>query len=106
MKLNLSEVDESISKKMFVSILLKRILREFESLCTLVKNGQDKTLDKIKRDLINFESEKRNERKAEKSESVFFINDRTYSNCYKRGILQSFVVHNNWNLTKRNLIQK
>ena len=66
MQLNLSEVDESISEKMFVSILLEGLLREFESFCTLVKYGQDKTWDEIKRDLINFESEKRNKRKTEK----------------------------------------
>ena len=36
-QLNLSEVDESISEKMFVWILLKEgIPREFESFCTLV----------------------------------------------------------------------
>ena len=61
MQLSLSKVDESISEKTFVSILLKGLPREFESFCTLVKYGQDKTMDEIKRDLISFESEKRNE---------------------------------------------
>ena len=65
MQLNLSEVDESISEKMFVLILLKGLPREFESFCTLVKYGQDKTLDEIKCDLMNFESEKRNDRNTE-----------------------------------------
>ena len=45
MQLNNSEVNQSISEKMFVSILLKVLPREFENLCTLVKYGQDKTLD-------------------------------------------------------------
>ena len=42
-------------------------------------------MDEIKRDLINFESEKRNDRNTEKSESVFFTNDRTCFSCHKRG---------------------
>ena len=42
-------------------------------------------MDEIKRDLIKFESEKRNDRNTEKSESVFFTNDRTCFNCHKRG---------------------
>ena len=105
MQLNISKVDESISEKMFVSMLLKGVPRENESFCTLVKYSQDKPLDGIKLDLINFESERRNCRNTEKSESIFFTNDRTCFNCHKRGILQNFVVHNNGNLTKRNLIQ-
>ena len=90
MQLNLSEVDESISEKMFVSILLKGLPREFESFCTLVKYGQDKTLVEIKRDLIIFESEKRNDRNTDKSESVFFTNDRTCFNCHKKGHIAKF----------------
>ena len=50
MQLNLSEINESISEKMFVSILLKGLPRDFESFCTRVKNGQDKRLDEIKCD--------------------------------------------------------
>ena len=42
MQLNFSEVDESIIEKTFVLILLKRLPREFESFCTLVKYSQDK----------------------------------------------------------------
>ena len=90
MQLNLSEVDESISEKMFVSILLKGLPREFESFCTLVKYGQDETLDEIKADLINFESEKRNDRNTEQSESVFVTNDRTCFKCPKRGHIANF----------------
>ena len=77
MQLNLSEVDESISEKMFFSLLLKVLPLEFEIFFTLVKYGQDKTLDEIKRDLINFENEKRKVKNTEKSESVSFANDRT-----------------------------
>ena len=90
MQLNLSEVDESISEKMFVSILLRGLPSDFESFCTLVKYGQDKTLDETKRDLINFESAKRKDRNTDKSESVFFTNDRTCFNCNKRGHIAKF----------------
>ena len=106
MQLNLSEVDESISEKMFVSILLKGLPREFECFCTLVNNGQDKTLDEIKRDLIKFESEKRNDRNTEKSESVFLSMIELVLIVTRGGILQIFAVHNDRNLTKGNLIQK
>ena len=75
---------------MFVSIILNRLPSEFESFCTLVKYGQDKTLDEIKRDLINFESEKRNDRNTDNSESVFFTNDRTCFNCHKRRNIANF----------------
>ena len=76
LQLNLSEIDESVSEKIFVSILLKGLPRYFESFCTRVKNGQDKRLDKIKCDSV-----KRNERYTEKSDSVFFANEPTRFNC-------------------------
>ena len=88
-QLNLSRVDESKSENVFVSILLKAIPREIESFCSLLKYGQDKTLDGIKLDLINFESERRNDRNTEISESIFFINNRTRFNCHKRGLIQN-----------------
>ena len=53
-QLNLSEVNESKTEKMFVAILLKGLSCEFESFCTLVKYGPDRILDETKRDLINF----------------------------------------------------
>ena len=77
MQLYLPEAEESISEERFVSVLLKVHHREFESLCTLVKIGQDKTLDEIKHDLTNFEGEKRNERNTKKSESSSFAKNRT-----------------------------
>ena len=106
MQLNLSEVDESLSEKKFVSVLLKGLPREFESFCNLVKYGQDKTLDEIIRDLINFESEKRNYRNTEKKESVFSPMIEIVLIVTRGRILQNFVMHNYRNLTKRNLIQK
>ena len=72
MQLNLSKVDESIGEKMSVSISLKGLPRDFKSFCTLVKDGQNVSLKENKRDLINFESEKRSKRNTENLESVFF----------------------------------
>ena len=97
MHLNLSEVDESTIEKIIVSILSKGFPREFERF-------EDKTLDELKGDLTNFESEKRNDRNTEKSESVFFT--ELVLIVTRGGVLQNFVVHNNRNPTKRNLIQK
>ena len=37
--------------------------------------------------MINFESEKRNERNTEKSESIFFANDRTCFNFHMRRLI-------------------
>ena len=47
-------------------------------------------MDEIKRDLINFEDEKQNDRNTDKSESVFLTNDRTCFNCHKRGHIATF----------------
>ena len=66
---------------------MKAIPREFENFGSLVKHGRDKTLDEIKRDLINFESKKSSERNTEKSESVFFTNDRTCFTCHKKELI-------------------
>ena len=50
---------------------MKGLPREFESFCTLVKYGQDKSLDEIKRDLINFDIKKRKDRK-QRNQNPFF----------------------------------
>ena len=43
---------------MFVSIILKGLPKEFDTLCTLVKfSKDDKSLNEIKKDLLNFESD-------------------------------------------------
>ena len=75
MQLNLSETGQLIVEKMFVSILSKGLPREFESFCSLVNYSHDKTLVEMKRDLINIESEKRNDRNTEKLDSVLFTNE-------------------------------
>ena len=47
-------------------------------------------MDECERDLINFESEKLNGRNTEKSESVFFTNDRICFSCHKRRHIAKF----------------
>ena len=48
---NFDEVDEGLSEKLFVSIILKGLPREFNTFCTLVKfSKDDKSLNEIKKD--------------------------------------------------------
>ncbi len=50
----LQQVDEGVSEKMFISLILKVLPRECESFVTLVRfNKSGKSLEDIKRDLIN-----------------------------------------------------
>ena len=80
MQYNLTLVNEGISEKMFVSIILKGLPKEYENFATLVKYSKDeKTLEEIKRDLINFD----NENVKIKTESVFFNKERKCFNCQK-----------------------
>ena len=82
MQYNLTLVNEGISEKMFVSIILKGLPKEYENFATLVKYSKDeKTLEEIKRDLINFD----NENVKTKTESVFFNKERKCFNCEKMG---------------------
>ena len=82
MQYNLTLVNEGISEKMFVSIILKGLPKEYENFATLVKYIKDeKTLEEIKPDLINFD----NENVKSKTESVFFNKERKCFNCQKMG---------------------
>ena len=48
---NFDEVDEGLSEKMFVSIILKGLSKEFNTFCTLVKfSKDDQSLNEIKKD--------------------------------------------------------
>ena len=68
---NLDEVDEGLSEKIFVSIILKGLPKEFNTFCTLVKfSKDDKSLIKIKKNLPKFESDHRNEK--EETEHLIF----------------------------------
>ena len=82
MQYNLTLVNEGFSEKMFVSIILKGLPKEYENFATLVKYSKDeKTLEEIKRDLINFD----NENVKTKTESVFFNKERKCFNCERMG---------------------
>ena len=81
---NLDEVDEGLSEKMFVSIILKGLPKEFNTFCTLVKfSKDDKSLNKIKKDLLNFESDQRNEK--EETEHSFISRIKSCFRCNKTG---------------------
>ena len=63
---NLSQVDEALSDQMFVSILLKGLRKEFETFCALVKfTMETKGFEEVKRDLINFDTDRRKPRVEE-----------------------------------------
>ena len=67
---------------MFVPIIWKGFPKEYVNCATLVKYSKDeKTLEKIKRDLINFD----NENVKTKTKSVFLNNERKCFNCQKTG---------------------
>ena len=70
---------------MFVPTFLKGRPREFENLCIVVKGGQEKSFDEIKRDLINFESEKPNKRNYRETKCFLRSNDWIWFNCHKKG---------------------
>ena len=73
MQYNLTRVNEGISEKMFISIILKGLPKEYENFETLVNYSKDeKTLEQIKLDLINFD----NENVKTETESVFFNKKR------------------------------
>ena len=69
---NLDAAGEDLSEKMFVSIILEGLLKEFNTFCTLVKFSiDDKCLNEIKKDLLNFESNHRNEKEATEHSFIF-----------------------------------
>ena len=84
---NLNQVNEGLSAKMFTSILLKGLPNEFDNFVTHVKYGsEDKLLDELKRDLINFDTERRIESdRKNASESVFLTKQKRCHNCNKKG---------------------
>ena len=82
---NLDEVDESLKEKMFVSIILKGLPKEFNALCTLVKFSKDnKNLNEVKKDLLNFECDHRNHRNEnDNTEHLFISRIKTCFKCNK-----------------------
>ena len=97
LQFNLNQVNEGLSEKMFTSILLKALPNEFDNFFTLVKYGsEDKSLDELKRDLINFDTERiiESDRKNA-SESVFLTKQKRCHNCNKFGHIAKFCRSNN-----------
>ena len=89
---NLNQVNEGLSEKMFTSFLLKGLPNEFDNFVTLAKYGsEDKSLDELKRDLINFDTERRIESdRKNASESVFLTKQKRCHNCNKIGHIAKF----------------
>ena len=82
---NLDEVDEGLNEKMFLSIILKTLPKEFNTFCTLVNFSKDdnRSMKKIKKNLLNFESDHRNEK--EETEHSFISTTKTCFRCNKTG---------------------
>ena len=81
---NLDGVYECLSEKMFVSIILKGLPKEFKTFCTFIKfSKDDKSLNEIRKDLLNFESDHWNEK--EETEHSFISRTKTYFRCNKTG---------------------
>ena len=81
---NLDEVEEGLSEKMFVSIILKGLPKEFNTFCTSVKvSKDDNILNEIKKNLLNAESDHGDEK--EKTEQSFFSRTKPCFRCNKTG---------------------
>ena len=56
---NLEQVNEGVSEKMLISIILKGLPKQCEIFPTIAKfSREEKSLDELKRDLVNFDSER------------------------------------------------
>ena len=80
---NLNQFNEGLSEKLFKSILLKGLPNEFDNFVTLFKYGSDdKSLNELKRDLINFDTKRRIESdRKNASESAFITKQKRCYNC-------------------------
>ena len=79
---NLEQVNEGVSEKMLISIILKGLPKQFETFSTIAKISRDeKSLDELKRDLVNFDSE----RQVIEKEHAFNNENRVWFKCHKRG---------------------
>ena len=68
---NLREVDEQVSEPMLISTILKVLTDDFDNFVTICKFSKDEqNLDSIKRDLVNFEYDKRQRSNDERPESL------------------------------------
>ena len=56
---NLEQVNEGVSEKMLISIILKGLPKQFETFSPIAKFSRDeKSLVELKRDLVNFDSKR------------------------------------------------
>ena len=79
---NLEQVNEGVSEKMLISIILKGLPKQFETFSTIAKFSRDeKSLDELKRDLVNFDSE----RQIIEKKHAFNSENRVCFKCHKRG---------------------
>ena len=79
---NLEQVNEGVSEKMLISINLKGLPKQFETFSTIAKFSRDeKSLDELKRDLVNFDSE----RQVIEKEHAFKSENRVCFKCHIRG---------------------
>ena len=79
---NLEQVNEEVSDKMLISIFLKGLPKQFKTFSTIAKFSRDeKSLDELKRDLVNFDSE----RQVIEKEHAFNSENRVCFKCQKRG---------------------
>ena len=82
MNYNLTLGNEGKSEKMFISIIVNGLPKEYESFTTLVKlSKKEKSLEEIQRDLTNLD----NENVQKKSESIFYTKERKCFKCQKVG---------------------
>ena len=71
-----------MSEKMLISIILEGLPKQFETFSTIAKFSRDeKNLDELKRDLVNFDSE----RQVIEKEHAFNSENRVCFKCHKRG---------------------
>ena len=72
-----------VTEKTLVAMVLKGLPREYETFVTLVKfSCESKSLDEIKKDLINFESDRKLKINGDVSNSVLFLGKSTRIKCY------------------------
>ena len=70
------QVGEKVTGKMFTSLLMKGLPMEFDTFVTLVKfskEEEEKGIEELKKDLINFASDRKNISKWNQSESALFL---------------------------------
>ena len=69
---NLREVDEQVSEPMLISIILKGLTDDFDNFVTICQFSKDEqNLDNFKRDLVNFEYDRRQRSNDERRKSTF-----------------------------------